>query len=155
LGFRTAAFSLVVATATLVCATTSASSPSRSPAWAKEFLSRWYAHFNASDASGIAAMFTLDARFGAERGRDAISSSLAADFSKTQYHCNGNYDDFRELGDLAVAWGHESCLETTRADGTSLRTYERWLLVFRRQPDGTWLLSEETYAATDSGGKFS
>jgi ketosteroid isomerase-like protein len=77
---------------------------------------------------------------------------MAADFLKTQYLCAGNYDGVRELGDLAVAWGHESCLETTKASQKTVRTYERWLVVFRRQPDGTWLQSEETFIATDAPG---
>jgi hypothetical protein len=58
---------------------------------------------------------------------------MASDFLKTQYDCAGDYDGVRELEDMAVAWGHESCLATKKADHKSVRTHERWLLVFRRR----------------------
>ena len=149
---RRAVIQLAAATMALACATSHAATASRAPPWAMEFMARWYAYYNAGDAHGLSGMFAPDARFGLDHGRSAIAASMAADFLNTQYVCAGAYEGVRELEDMAVAWGHESCLETTRADHKSVRTHERWLLVFRRQPDGTWQLSEETFAAVDAPG---
>ena len=61
------------------------------------------------------------------------------------YHCAGRYDGVQELGNLAAAWGHESCTETSRASGVTRQARERWLLVFELQADGKWLLARETF----------
>jgi uncharacterized protein (TIGR02246 family) len=115
------------------------------PEWATDFLHRWYAAFNHADAAAVAALFTPDARFATLEGRAEIEKGFAADFTQAFYHCEGEFDGLRELGTLAVGWGHESCLEKPTGAATSTRTHERWLLVLERQADGRWLLARETY----------
>ena len=115
------------------------------PEWATEFLHRWYLAFNQGDAAAVAALFTTDARFATLEGRAAIEKGIAADFSQATYHCEGEYEGLRELGSLAVGWGHESCIEKPAGAPAGKRTHERWMLVFERQADGRWLLSRETY----------
>jgi ketosteroid isomerase-like protein len=121
----------------------------RVPDWATTFLSAWYHSFNRQDASGVAALFSENARLGATTGRAEIQKTLAAEFEKTQRQCQGDFDGFKVLGDLAVGWGHETCVETTRNVGKAARTRERWLLVFEMTAPGQWLLTRETYHATN------
>jgi ketosteroid isomerase-like protein len=121
----------------------------RVPEWAVEFLSAWYYSFNRGDASGVAALFSQNARLEETEGRAEIQKRLAAEFEKTQRQCQGDFDGFKVLGDLAVGWGHETCVEETRNAGKTDRTKERWLLVFERAAPGQWLLTRETYEATD------
>ncbi len=115
------------------------------PEWATEFLRRWYLAFNQADATAIAALFTSDGRFATLEGRAAIEKGFAADFAQARYHCEGDFDDLREVGPLAVAWGHESCLEKPTGTTTGRRTHERWLIVLERGADDRWLLARETY----------
>jgi uncharacterized protein (TIGR02246 family) len=115
------------------------------PDWATDFLRRWYLAFNQGDAAAVAALFTPDARFATLEGRAAIEKGIAADFSQATYHCEGDFEGLRELGTLAAAWGHESCIEKPTGAPAGKRTHERWMLVFERQADGRWLLSRETY----------
>ena len=119
------------------------------PEWASKFLSAWYYSFNRGDASGVAALFSENARLGETEGRAEIQKRLAAEFEKTQRQCQGDFDGFKVLGDLAVGWGHESCDEKTRNAGKVARTKEQWLLVFEMAAPGQWLLTRETYEATD------
>jgi ketosteroid isomerase-like protein len=121
--------------------------PPRVPDWATSFLSAWYHSFNGQDASGVAALFSENARLGETTGRAEIQKTLAAEFEKTQRQCQGDFDGFKVLGDLAVGWGHETCVE--RNVGKAIRTKERWLLVFEMTAPGQWLLTRETYQAID------
>jgi ketosteroid isomerase-like protein len=114
------------------------------PEWATKFLGAWYCSFNRGDASGVAALFSENARLGETVGRAEIQKTLAAEFEKTQRRCEGDFDGFKVLGDLAVGWGHESCVA-----GKAARTKEHWLLVFEMVAPGQWLLTRETYKATD------
>jgi ketosteroid isomerase-like protein len=122
---------------------------SRVPEWATAFLSAWYYSYNRGDASGVAALFSENARLGETKGRAEIHKTLAAEFEKTQRRCQGDFDGFEVLGDLAVGWGHETCVETTRNAGKATGTKEQWLLVFEMTAPGQWLLTRETYQATD------
>jgi ketosteroid isomerase-like protein len=121
----------------------------RVPEWATTFLSAWYYSYNRGDAAGVAALFSEDARLGETKGRAEIQKTLTAEFEKKQRRCQGNFDGFRVLGELAVGWGHESCVEMTRIAGKAAPTKERWLLVFELAAPGQWLLTRETYQATD------
>ena len=121
----------------------------RVPEWATTFLSAWYYSFNRGDASGVAALFSEDARLGETKGRAEIQKTLAAEFEKTQRRCQGGFDGFEVLGNLAVGWGHETCIETTPNAGKAARTKELWLLVFEMAAPGQWLLTRETYQATN------
>jgi hypothetical protein len=82
-------------------------------------------------------------------GRAEIQKTLTAEFKKTQRRCEGDFDGFKVLGNLAVGCGHETCVEPTRTAGNAARTKEQWLLVFEMAAPGQWLLTRETYEATD------
>jgi ketosteroid isomerase-like protein len=122
---------------------------SRLPEWATTFLSAWYYSYNRGDASGVAALFSENARLGETKGRAEIQKALATEFEETQRRCQGDFDGFQVLGDLAVGWGHETCVETTRNAAKAAPTKERWLLVFEMAAPGQWQLTRETYQATD------
>jgi ketosteroid isomerase-like protein len=120
----------------------------RVPEWATTFLSAWYYAYNRGGATGVAALFSENARLGDTKGRAEIQKTLAAEFEKTERRCQGNFDGFEVLGNLAVGWAHEICV-TTRSAGRADRTKERCLLVFEMTAPGQWLLTRETYEATD------
>ena len=65
----------------------------RVPEWATKFLSAWYYSYNRGDATGVAALFSENARLAATEGRAAIQKTLAAEFEKTPRRCKG--DDLR------------------------------------------------------------
>ena len=45
----------------------------------------------------------------------------------------------------AVGWGHDTCTSTSKSDGTTESTKERWLSAFERQSSGEWLIVRETW----------
>ena len=115
------------------------------PQWADEFLHKWYAAYNRGDAVGVANLFTATAKLGPDEGRAAISAALKRAFLKTTYDCTGQFEMIREIGDLAVGWGVDTCTETPKPKGSPVKTKERWLVVFERQVDGGWLISRESF----------
>ena len=127
-----------------------ASTQGSTPRSAATFLHSWYLAYNAGDAEGVAALSASDARLGSNTGRSAIEAHHAAAFAKNRHTCRGSYDEVRELGTLAVAWGHESCLERSRNSTKRQRTHERRLLVFGKKPGGEWLITRETFEPVEA-----
>jgi uncharacterized protein (TIGR02246 family) len=119
--------------------TPSAARAQGAPKWAEDLLKTWYERHNAADAAGVAALYTQDAVFTKLKGRAALEKDLAAQFAKDKVTCSGGFDAFQEIAGSAVGWGRDTCTLTPRAGGTSRTLRSRWLLVYERQADGSWL----------------
>jgi len=115
------------------------------PKWADDFLTAWYHAYNAGNAEAVSSFFEQDATLGEDRGRRAIAASLTRAFSSASYQCQGHFEAFRQVGNTAVAWGIDACVQTSKATGVSARTKERWLAVFEQQASGKWLVSRQTW----------
>jgi ketosteroid isomerase-like protein len=145
MGFRCSVLACAWALLCLAPPCASAQEEAAVPQWAEDFLRSWYAAYNRGDAVAVASFFTSTAKLGPDQGRGAIQGSLNKAFSKTNYNCTGRFESIREIGDLAVGWGVDTCTETPKPIGSPATTKERWLAVFERQPDGRWLISRETW----------
>jgi ketosteroid isomerase-like protein len=143
--FHSPVFACAWALLYLVARGASAQEGAAVPQWAEDFLRSWYAAYNRGDPVAVASLFTATAKLGPDQGRGAIQVNLKKAFSKTNYNCTGQFESFREIGDLAVGWGVDTCTETTKPNGSPAKTKERWLAVFERQPNGRWLISRETW----------
>ena len=115
------------------------------PKWAEELLKTWYERHNAGDAAGVAALYSQDAVFTKFKGRAAFEKDLAAQFAKDKVTCSGGYDAFQEIAGSAVGWGHDTCTTTPRAGGASRTLRTRWLAVYERQADGSWLQVRDAF----------
>lgn len=109
------------------------------PSWARESLASWYDRFNAQDAEGLADLYAPDARVGNARGRAEIIQRFQSEWAESSYDCSGSYDDFVVVGSLAAGWGHDTCVGTPAAGGDTETRRSRWLALYERQPDGSWL----------------
>jgi uncharacterized protein (TIGR02246 family) len=122
------------------------------PQWTAEHLQAWYVAFNAGDAAGVSRLYAEDAvrlpPDGAPaRGRVAIQASFASNFRETSFECSGANDEVRVMGNMAVAWGHDSCTATPKAGEGSRTTLSRWVAVYERLA-GEWLIVHETWEDT-------
>jgi uncharacterized protein (TIGR02246 family) len=122
------------------------------PQWTADELQAWYVARNAGDATGLSRHYAEDAVLlppdGAPvRGREGIHASFAADFRETSFECSGANDEVRVMGNMAVAWGHDSCTETPKAGGSGRTTLSRWMSVYERL-GGEWLIVYETWENT-------
>lgn len=109
------------------------------PDWARESLARWYATFNARDAQGVADLYTADARVGDARGRAAIIRRFQSEWAETRASCSGDYDEFVVVGSIAAGRGRDLCTVTPAEGGAATKVHSRWLAMYERQPDGSWL----------------
>ena len=124
----------------LALLTPSAAQAQTAPKWAEDQLKTWYERYNAADPAGVAALYTQDAVFTKFKGRAALEKDLAAQFAENKTTCSGGFDAFQEIAGSAVGWGHDSCTVTPRAGGASRTLRTRWLAVYERQADGSWLM---------------
>jgi len=120
------------------------------PEWAQQALARWYEAFNARDADGVADQYAADARLGDARGRAAIIRRLRSEWAESNASCGGDFDDFVVVGSIATGHGRDICT-VTPADGSPATTvHSRWLAVYERQPDGSWLCIRDYGQRTSS-----
>jgi uncharacterized protein (TIGR02246 family) len=134
-----------ITVAALVAAIAAPAASQSVPTWAREQLAGWYKAFNAGDAKGIAALYTVDAVLLVEgqsalRGRGAIEAFHVTMATQKKFACLGVFDGFQVVGSDAAGWGHDECTETPRAGGAAKKTKSRWLSIYEKQPDGKWLI---------------
>ena len=135
----------------ILIAITGVSSADDVPTWATEqLLAPWYDALNAQDAERLADTYTPDARVGKSSGRSEIIASFESTWADTNISCSGAYDGFQIVGWLATGWGHDTCTETPKSGGESKVVHSRWLAVYERQPDGSWLCSRDIGENTES-----
>lgn len=109
----------------------------------------WVAAAERDDAATVAAMYTEDAVLavpGAEpaRGREAIQQMLARDFP-TQSNLRVDSRETEVQGDLAYDFG-EYTAQVTPPGGSATETSGTYVVVLRRQGDGTWKLTRHVSA---------
>lgn len=116
------------------------------PAWVEEqLLTPWYAAFNAQDANALASLYTSDGRTGPASGRKEIISLVKTYWAESNMSCSGAFNGFQIIGNLAAGWGYDTCIVTPKSGGESMTERTRWITVYERQANGTWLISRETY----------
>ena len=134
----------------LIVAITPIAAANDIPDWATEkLLAPWYAAFNAQDAEALADMYTSDAQVGDAQGRGEIIANFKADWADTDISCSGVYDGFQIVGKLATGWGYDTCTQSPKSGGESKTVKYRWLAVYERQDDDSWLCSRDTGVQTD------
>jgi len=110
------------------------------PEWASEQLSQWYAAYNSGDVDAVTSLYSEDAVFANSRGRKAQTEALTAFFAESTASCKGDYEHFVHIGHTAVGWGYDECKITSKGGGPDEERNSRWLVVFERQEDDSWLI---------------
>lgn len=111
-------------------------------------MGRWYAAFNAGDAASIISLYAADATLllqgQAFHGLAAIEAFHRASFASVRFTCTWSIEGAETVDRLAAVWGADECTETPRGGGPSMRWSGRWLTVFQRQADGSWMIVRDT-----------
>ena len=115
----------------------------------KDAIAAWDRAWNAGDCETLASLYTADAlamppNVPAARV-DATRASCKKDFDQFREENRSIVEDVRVSGNLAVARGTQEASTTPKAGGNSVRDKEKWIVVFLRQPDGSWKVLWETY----------
>lgn len=109
----------------------------------------WIAAVNAGDLAGLLGLMADDAVFlspgQAPVGRDGFPSGFSAAHQQARINCISELDDVVVAGDVAYTLSRDSLSVTPRAGGEAMRLAGHRLTVYRKQPDGRWLLARDAH----------
>jgi uncharacterized protein (TIGR02246 family) len=115
--------------------------------WAKKALEMWFAAFNTGDAAALSRLYLGDAVLlepdESFRGREAIQAHYSKEFRETRFPCTWVIAGQHTVGKQAAVWGEETCLASPRSSGPTKTVKGRWLAIFERQADGSWLIARD------------
>lgn len=116
----------------------------------------WIDAVNAPDLACLLALMAKDVVFlnpGQEPlGRDGFPAGFLAAHEKLLIRCISELVDVQVVGDVAYAVSRDSLSVTPRAGGPATQLAGHRLTVYRRQPDGRWLLARGAHTLSPVDG---
>jgi uncharacterized protein (TIGR02246 family) len=114
----------------------------------RELVDRWHRATAAGEVETILESMTEDCVFLVSgkppmKGRDSFAKGLRALLQTQRVESRGDIQELVVSGDLAYAWTLLTVRVTPRAGGAATERIGSTLTLFRRQPDGRWLLSRD------------
>jgi uncharacterized protein (TIGR02246 family) len=85
------------------------------------------------------------------RGRDSYAAASKAMAGKIKIEGHPDIQEIQIAGDFACCWNHLSITITPANGGAPMQHAGPVLSVFRKQPDGRWLLSRDANMLTEGG----
>ena len=113
----------------------------------REVHSTWIDAVNAGDLARLLVMSTDDVVFlnlGEECiGRDGFSTKFSAAHQQLRIRCVSELMEVVIVGEVAYTCSRDSLTVSPRADGEESRLAGDRMTIYRRQPDGRWLLARD------------
>jgi uncharacterized protein (TIGR02246 family) len=78
-------------------------------------------------------------------GRDVFSSRFSAAHQQARINCISELQDVVVVGEVAYTLSRDTLSVTPRAGGEEMRFAGYRSTVYRKQPDGRWLLARDTH----------
>jgi len=115
----------------------------------REVHATWIAAVNAGDLARLLSLMADDVVFlnpgQAPIGRDGFSPGFLAAHQQARISCSSELADVVVVGAVAYTVSWDSLAVTPRAGGAALRLAGHRLTVYRKQPDGRWLLARDAH----------
>lgn len=112
----------------------------------------WIEAVNAGDLARLLTLMTDDAVFlnpgKAPFGREGFGPNFQDAHRRLWIDCLSAVAEVVVAGDVAYAWSRDSLDVTPRAGGEATRLAGHRLTIYRRQPDGRWLLARDAHTLT-------
>lgn len=116
----------------------------------------WTAAFNTGDVAGVVAWYTDDAvqmppNEPANTGPEAIGAWLQAIFAEYSGHPGDRIvlglssQEIQVAGDWAFDRGTYEWTVTPLADGEAIQESGKYIVIWQRQPDGSWKMAREIW----------
>jgi uncharacterized protein (TIGR02246 family) len=113
----------------------------------RETHTAWIDAVNAGDLARLLALMTDDAMFlipGEEAlGRDGFSTKFSAAHQQLRICCVSELEEAVVAGEVAYTRSRDSLSVSPRAGGEESRLAGDRLTIYRKQPDGRWLLARD------------
>lgn len=115
----------------------------------REVHSTWIEAVNAAALAPLQALMADDVVFlgpgQAPFGRDGFPAPFSAAHEQFLIRCISEIEEVQVVGDVACTVCRDSLSVTPRAGGPTTRLAGHRLTVYRRQPDGRWLLARDAH----------
>ncbi len=115
----------------------------------REVHSRWIEAVNAGDLDCLLSIMADDVVFlnpgRAPVGRDGFSVGFLAAHRQAQIRCLSELEEVTVVGDVAYTLSRDSLSVIPRDGGKASRLEGHRLTVYRKQPDGRWLLARDAH----------
>ena len=115
----------------------------------REVHSTWINAVNAGDLVCLLSLMADDVVFlnpgKAPFGRDGFSPGFSAGHQEAQIHCISELEDVVVVGEVAYTLSRDSLSVTPHAGGEAMQLAGDRLTVYRKQPDGRWLLARDAH----------
>jgi uncharacterized protein (TIGR02246 family) len=111
--------------------------------------STWIDAVNAGDLVCLLSLMADDVVFlnpgQAPVGRDGISPGFSAADQQARINCISELEDVVVVGEVAYTLSRDSLSVTPRAVGEAMQLAGHRITVYRKQPDGRWLLARDSH----------
>ena len=115
----------------------------------REVHSTWIDAVNAGDLDCLISSMADDVVFlvpgQAPFGRNGFSSNFSAAHQQALIHCISELEDVAVVGEVAYTLSRDSLSVTPRAGGETMQLAGHRITVYRKQPDGRWLLARDAH----------
>src|SRR5262245_28364595 len=116
----------------------------------REVHSTWIAAVNAGDLVRLLSLMADDVVFlnpgqACSAGRDGFSPSFSVAHQQSRIHCISELEEVVVVGEVAYTRAQDSLSVTPRAGGGAVQLAGHRLTVYRKQPDGRWLLARDAH----------
>ena len=113
----------------------------------REVDSTWIDAVNAGDLARLLVMTTDDVVFlnpGEECiGRDGFSANFSAAHEQVRIRCISELEEVVIVGEVAYTRSRDSLTVSPRAGGEESRLAGDRMTIYRKQPDGRWLMARD------------
>ena len=111
--------------------------------------STWIDAVNTGDLARLLTLIADDVVFlhpgQAPFGRDGFSSNFMAAHQQMRICCISELEEVVVVGEVAYTRSRDTLSVTPRAGGETTRLAGHRMTVYRRQPDGRWLLARDAH----------
>jgi uncharacterized protein (TIGR02246 family) len=118
----------------------------------REAHTTWIDAVNARDLEKLFRMMTDDVVFlhpGHKAfGRDVFAATFSGAHEQARIHCSSELIELVLVGEVAYSRCSDTVIVTPHAGGESLQFAGDRLTIYRRQPDGRWLLARDANVLT-------
>jgi uncharacterized protein (TIGR02246 family) len=115
----------------------------------REVHSTWIDAVNTGDLVCLLSLMADDVVFlnpgQAPFGRDGFSRAFSAAHEQARINCISELEDVVVVGEVAYTMSRDSLFVTRRAGGEAMQLAGHRITVYRKQPEGRWLLARDAH----------
>ena len=115
----------------------------------REVHSTWIDAVNAGDLARLLTLMADDVVFlspgQAPFGRDVFSAAFSAAHKQSRIHCISELEEVVAVGEVAYTRSRDSLSVIPRAGGEATQLAGHRITIYRKQPDGRWLLARDAH----------